>query len=130
MQLGFCHLPRAGNLAFNHEFWHPCSSLRSVSIVALAIGEHLQAGEHEGNTKQSGRAICPPARRTQRNPYRFNAATPGSSIPARNSSEAPPPVETWLIFDVTPAALIAFSESPPPTTLVAPDSATALASAT
>ena len=34
------------------------------------------------------------------------------------------------IFDVTPAALIAFSESPPPTTDTAPDSATAFASAT
>src|ERR1035438_8335612 len=62
--------------------------------------------------------------------YRFNAATPGSSIPARNSSDAPPPVETWVILLVTPAALMAFSESPPPTTEMAPEAATALASAT
>src|SRR5262245_2707106 len=58
------------------------------------------------------------------------AATPGRSMPARNSSEAPPPVDTWEILLVTPAALMAFSESPPPTTEVAPDSATALARAT
>src|ERR1035437_1587660 len=62
--------------------------------------------------------------------YRLSAATPGNSIPARNSSDAPPPVETCEILAVTPAALMAFSESPPPTTLMAPDSATALASAT
>src|SRR5579871_3026590 len=62
--------------------------------------------------------------------FSLSAATPGSSMPERNSSDAPPPVETWLIFEVTPALLIAFSESPPPTTEVAPESATAFASAT
>ena len=51
-----------------------------------------------------------------------SAATPGSSMPARNSSEAPPPVEMWLILSATPADLMAFSESPPPTTLIAPGS--------
>src|SRR3569833_1445443 len=63
-------------------------------------------------------------------PYRSSAATPGKVRPARNSSDAPPPVETCEILLVTPAAMIAFSESPPPTTDVAPESATALASAT
>src|SRR5271165_121283 len=61
---------------------------------------------------------------------RSSAATPGSRMPARNSRDAPPPVETWVILLVTPAALMAFSESPPPTTDVAPEAATALASAT
>jgi len=32
----------------------------------------------------------------------LSAATPGSSMPDKNSSEAPPPVETWLILLVTP----------------------------
>src|ERR1051326_8826534 len=59
-----------------------------------------------------------------------SAATPGSSIPARNSRDAPPPVDTCVIFPLTPAALIAFSESPPPTIEVAPEPATALASDT
>src|SRR5579859_1550079 len=59
-----------------------------------------------------------------------SAATPGSSIPARNSSEAPPPVEICEILSETPADLTAFSESPPPTTDTAPDCATALAIAT
>src|ERR1039457_1466516 len=62
--------------------------------------------------------------------YRLSAATPGSSMPARNSSDAPPPVETCVILLVTPAALMAFSESPPPTMETAPDAAIALASAT
>ncbi len=37
----------------------------------------------------------------------FNAATPGSSLPSRNSSDAPPPVETCVIFLATPAFLTA-----------------------
>src|SRR5579872_1123264 len=60
----------------------------------------------------------------------LSAATPGSSIPDKNSSEAPPPVEICEILSATPADLMAFSESPPPTTDTAPDPATALASAT
>src|SRR5579862_7504764 len=58
------------------------------------------------------------------------AATPGNSIPARNSNDAPPPVEICEILSATPADFTAFSESPPPTTDTAPDAATALASAT
>src|SRR5580693_9129893 len=65
-------------------------------------------------------------------PHHFSgsAATPGSSMPARNSSDAPPPVEICEIWSPTPADLMAFSESPPPTTEVAPEVATACASAT
>src|SRR5690348_17087768 len=59
-----------------------------------------------------------------------SVVTPGSSIPARNSSDAPPPVEMCEILSATPADLTAFSESPPPTTDSAPDCAMALASAT
>src|ERR1700728_2497130 len=59
-----------------------------------------------------------------------SATTPGSSIPAKNSNDAPPPVEICEILSDTPADLIAFSESPPPTTDTAPDAATAFASAT
>jgi hypothetical protein len=59
-----------------------------------------------------------------------SAATPGNSIPAKNSNDAPPPVEICEILSDTPADLMAFSESPPPTTDTAPDAATAFASAT
>src|SRR6202049_4819587 len=62
--------------------------------------------------------------------FSVNAATPGSSIPARNSSDAPPPVEICEILSATPALCTAFSESPPPTTETAPDSATAFATPT
>ena len=46
-------------------------------------------------------------------------ATPGSGSPARNSSEAPPPVETWSIRSARPICLTAATLSPPPTTVVA-----------
>src|SRR3984893_15453915 len=49
-----------------------------------------------------------------------SASTPGSFLPSRNSSEAPPPVEMWVILSATPAALTAATESPPPTIVVAP----------
>src|SRR3990172_27472 len=56
-----------------------------------------------------------------------SAATPGRVRPSRNSREAPPPVEMWVIRSARPACLTAATESPPPMTLVAPESATAWA---
>src|SRR5580658_4790376 len=57
-----------------------------------------------------------------------SASTPGSFFPSRNSSDAPPPVEMWVIFSATPAACAAATESPPPTIEIAPTfSATACA---
>ena len=47
-------------------------------------------------------------------------AIPGRVFPSRNSREAPPPVETWLIFDARLNLLTAATESPPPTTETAP----------
>src|SRR3954447_8196206 len=76
------------------------------------------------------RTDTPGLREAGDNYLSVNAATPGSSIPERNSSDAPPPVDTWEMRSATPALLIAFSESPPPTIDIAPDSATALARAT
>src|SRR6202011_3825314 len=52
--------------------------------------------------------------------YRSSAATPGSVLPSRNSSVAPPPVETCVIASAKPSACAAAAASPPPTTLVAP----------
>ena len=59
----------------------------------------------------------------------FSAATPGSTLPSRNSSDAPPPVETCVIFLATPAFFTALALSPPPMTVVAPLSASSLAMA-
>src|SRR3954470_13512596 len=78
--------------------------------------------QHEGRSRSYGRVLV--GRR-----YLFvKAATPGSTFPSKNSSDAPPPVETWLTLLATPAFLTADALSPPPITVVAP-AAVALASA-
>src|SRR6185295_15590565 len=65
---------------------------------------HLPVGGHQR----------PPPRRAQ---HIFSStATPGSVRPARNSREAPPPVETWPMRSSTPACLTAATVSPPPIT--------------
>src|SRR6266513_5591677 len=56
-----------------------------------------------------------------------SAATPGSSLPSSNSSEAPPPVEINVILSARPACLTAVTESPPPLIVEAPDCAIASA---
>ena len=56
-------------------------------------------------------------------------AIPGSSIPSKNSSDAPPPVEIWLICFSKPILTIAEAESPPPIIDTASLSATAFATA-
>ena len=40
---------------------------------------------------------------------------PGSSFPSRNSREAPPPVEIWVILSARPRRCTAATLSPPPT---------------
>ena len=60
------------------------------------------------------------------------ASIPGSTLPSRYSSVAPPPVEMWEILSERPVFFNAAIESPPPTIDVAPfsvASATALATA-
>src|SRR6266566_1555017 len=60
----------------------------------------------------------PVAREDQRSHASSNAATPGNSFPSRNSSDAPPPVETCVSLSSIPAT--AAAESPPPITVTAP----------
>src|SRR5215472_9241843 len=48
-----------------------------------------------------------------------SASTPGSFLPSRNSSDAPPPVEMWVILSAMPACCTAATESPPPTIEIA-----------
>src|SRR5664280_868208 len=57
------------------------------------------------------------------------AATPGRVSPARNSSAAPPPVETWESLAASPACCTAATLSPPPTTVNAALAASAVAMA-
>src|SRR5664280_1042208 len=50
-------------------------------------------------------------------------AMPGSVRPSSSSSDAPPPVLMWVILEARPCWVTAATESPPPTTTVAPCSA-------
>ena len=50
---------------------------------------------------------------------------PGRTLPSRNSSEAPPPVETWLILSARLNLFTAATESPPPTIVREPFSVAA-----
>mgnify|MGYP007102285146 CR=1 FL=1 len=50
-------------------------------------------------------------------------------MPSRNSSDAPPPVEMWLILSAKPSWFTAAAESPPPMMVVASVSARAFATA-
>ena len=52
-------------------------------------------------------------------------AIPGSSRPSRNSREAPPPVEMWVILSAKPSCSQAAALSPPPTMVTASESARA-----
>ena len=52
-------------------------------------------------------------------------AMPGSSKPSRNSRDAPPPVEMWVILSAKPSCSQAAAESPPPTMVTASESARA-----
>ena len=54
---------------------------------------------------------------------------PAATRPPRNSSEAPPPVEMWLMRSATPAFVTAAIESPPPMIVVPVTPATASATA-
>src|SRR4029453_11618925 len=56
-------------------------------------------------------------------------ATPGNSLPSRNSSAAPPPVETQEMRPASPTSWSARTESAPPTTVNPSTSATASATA-
>src|SRR5690606_19384759 len=47
-------------------------------------------------------------------------AMPGNVLPSRNSSDAPPPVETWESRSANPASSSAAAVSPPPAIVVAP----------
>jgi hypothetical protein len=48
-------------------------------------------------------------------------STPGRDFPSKSSREAPPPVETWLIFSADPLTeLTRLTVSPPPTIEIDP----------
>src|SRR6185312_10977 len=79
---------------------------------------HLPVGDHHRG-----------AQRVHAEGASVSAATPGSVSPARNSSDAPPPVETWVSLSSSPEARSAATESPPPATVTPGQPATARATA-
>src|SRR2546422_730562 len=86
----------------------------AVVVTPVAGPERLQVGPSLGRPE----VHLPVGGKEQPPHASSSAATPGRGLPSRNSRDAPPPVETWVSFDVRPAT--AAAESPPPTTVVAP----------
>src|SRR3989442_953756 len=86
----------------------------AVVVTPVAGSERLQVGPSLGRPE----VHLPVGGKEQPPHASSSAATPGRGLPSRNSRDAPPPLETWVSFDVRPAT--AAAESPPPTTLVAP----------
>ena len=58
-----------------------------------------------------------------------STSRPGSVLPSSSCSEAPPPVDMWVIWSSRPNCASAAAESPPPTTVTASVAATASATA-
>src|SRR5437867_583826 len=88
-------------------------------LAARAV--HLPVAGDERGAVHRGTAACSAGAASS------SATSPGSARPSRNSSDAPPPVETWVTAPCSPARASAATESPPPTTVVPLDSASACA---
>src|SRR5437899_4123070 len=88
-------------------------------LAARAV--HLPVAGDERRAAHRGTSACSAGAASS------SAASPGSRRPSRNSSDAPPPVETWVTAPCRPARASAATESPPPTTVVPLDAASARA---
>src|SRR3712207_5966322 len=99
---------------------------RSLDVVAVG-----QAGQErlDVRLRLAARLVHLPVGRDERGAGHRSTSTPGSSLPSTSSSDAPPPVDTWLTRSVSPNCASAATESPPPTTVVPSQSATARATA-
>src|SRR5271157_2866307 len=88
-------------------------------------GKASRSGADDDHVEREAVQHC---RRSALHHLLVRASTPGSFLPSRNSSDAPPPVEMCVILSATPAAFTAATLSPPPTMeMAAPLSATACA---
>src|SRR5690606_15417177 len=108
----------------------------AVGSLAEAVGdleeEHRSVSRSVSRGASCVRAASDPLRTTRYatgRTHASSAARPGSVLPSMNSSMAPPPVETCVTASARRASLRAATESPPPTTVSAPRSAVAVASA-
>ena len=92
------------------ELLHQGDGLEVVEVHLPVAGDQRRAGHQRVSTFS-------------------RTAMPGSSLPSRYSSDAPPPVEMWENpSSGRPSARTAAAESPPPTTLNAPSESRAVAS--
>src|SRR5947208_2121961 len=113
---------RAGECALHLPRDHRPGRLRLALRQRLAArAVHLPVAGDERGAVHRGTAACSAGAASS------SATSPGSARPSRNSSDAPPPVETWVTAPCSPARASAATESPPPTTVVPLDSASACA---
>ncbi len=105
---GLVHLPVGGDERDAHVILICCSRLAAQRLAASIFNLHSAFSIRHCSTY-------------------LIATTPGSCCPPRNSSDAPPPVEMWVMRSVTPALATAAIESPPPMTVVPLTAATAFA---
>src|SRR5205823_7686042 len=87
----------------------------------LGLGRHLLLQlPHELHRLGGGLVHLPVSADERATRHSSSTLIPGSSRPSRNSSEAPPPVETCVTLSASPISAIAAAESPPPTTVRVP----------
>src|SRR5699024_4485291 len=75
--------------------------LHHVNILIECFFQFPNRGRQAG---ERGRCMHRPLQNARKKPYlSCRQAMPGSSRPSRNSREAPPPVEMWVILSAKPS---------------------------
>ncbi len=111
---------RGGRVAGQQRLQAAPGPLRIGSVNALQMGANGFVGMHAMTPRHGAGKPARLRRRPVADQASERAATPGSTLPSRNSRAAPPPVETWDMRSASPADVTAAAESPPPTTVKAP----------
>ncbi len=99
------------------------AALLLVERSHTCFGEHHCQNQSQHSTKQI-QTRAPDCRGDIKTSY-----VPGSTLPSSSSSEAPPPVEMWLILSARPAFSTAATLSPPPMMVMPSSLASVLAMA-
>ena len=101
-------------------YQNPSPSARTIFTAKDALIESGLSDKAKKNTVRTDRCAPHFLRSGRQDYFAVRAATPGRTFPSRNSRDAPPPVETWLISAALPLFLTALTESPPPMIEVPP----------
>lgn len=94
------HLPVTSNDGLAISAIHvkyPFQILRRNIIFVIIMYLYGRCARYKANNASGRASARPPGAGFQRY-LSFRQAIPGSSRPSRNSSEAPPPVEMWVIL--------------------------------